>query len=229
VVHLGPGQTWGDVYTALAGKPFTVLGGRVPFVGVGGFTLGGGISYLQNLHGLASDSIVDATVVLADGSVKQAASDPNLFYAVKGAGFTIGGEISFVLYWKDHADFHILFVAAVTELVVKAYPVPTNIYSGFILVGMDQFETVKANVANMTATNTDPNVSMLLGSVFTGGAQLLLVFPIVYGTEAFAKSSAVGWAWKLQNIIQDTTAVVDYQTLNSLQRESLSLIIPPSA
>jgi FAD/FMN-containing dehydrogenase len=75
--------------------PVTVLGGRVPSVGVGGFTSGGGISYLQNLHGLASDSVVDATVVLADGTIKSASSDPNLLYAVRGAGFTIGGELYF--------------------------------------------------------------------------------------------------------------------------------------
>jgi len=45
--------------------------------GVGGFTLGGGLSYLTNLHGLAADSLVDAQVVLADGSIVWATAVPS--------------------------------------------------------------------------------------------------------------------------------------------------------
>lgn len=41
---VGPGQTWYDVYSALDQHGVTVLGGRVPTVGVGGLLLGGGKS-----------------------------------------------------------------------------------------------------------------------------------------------------------------------------------------
>jgi hypothetical protein len=120
----------------------------------------------------------------------------------------------------------------VTEFVVKAYPKPTSIYSGFVLFGMDQFETIKANVANTTATNTNPNVALLMGVVFTGGAQTILVFPIVFGTESFAKSSALSWIWELDGALEDTTASISWETLQQLQSMfpmssiSMCLILP---
>jgi FAD/FMN-containing dehydrogenase len=92
VVHLGPGQLWCDVYKKLADTDITVLGGRVSYVGVGGFTLGGGLSYLAGLHGLACDSLIDAQIVLADGSIKWASEDEDLLFALKGAGHAFGGK-----------------------------------------------------------------------------------------------------------------------------------------
>jgi FAD/FMN-containing dehydrogenase len=41
VVNVGPGTTWGAVYTELEKHELTVVGGRVSDVGVGGLILGG--------------------------------------------------------------------------------------------------------------------------------------------------------------------------------------------
>ena len=41
VVSLGPGLRWGDVYDALDPYGVSVIGGRIPHVGVGGLILGG--------------------------------------------------------------------------------------------------------------------------------------------------------------------------------------------
>jgi FAD/FMN-containing dehydrogenase len=92
IFRLGPGQLWRDVYKKLGDKDVTLLGGRVGYVGVGGFTLGGGLSYLANLHGLACDSLIDAQIVLADGSIKWASEDEDLLFALKGAGHAFGGK-----------------------------------------------------------------------------------------------------------------------------------------
>lgn len=40
-VKLGPGLRWGQVFNSLGEKNLTVVGGREPSVGVGGFLLGG--------------------------------------------------------------------------------------------------------------------------------------------------------------------------------------------
>ena len=45
LVTIGPGQTWGDVYSHLDQYNVTVVGGRVLSVGVGGLILGGKSSY----------------------------------------------------------------------------------------------------------------------------------------------------------------------------------------
>lgn len=56
-VALGAGNVWYDVYTHLAPYNLTVIGGRVSAIGVGGLTLGGGISFFSNEHGWACDNI----------------------------------------------------------------------------------------------------------------------------------------------------------------------------
>ena len=45
-VEIGAGLNWGEVYATLELTGVNVVGGRVPNVGVGGLTLGGG-EYLQ--------------------------------------------------------------------------------------------------------------------------------------------------------------------------------------
>jgi hypothetical protein len=44
LAEVGPGLIWDDVYEALQAYGVNVVGGRVPGVGVAGFTLGGGES-----------------------------------------------------------------------------------------------------------------------------------------------------------------------------------------
>jgi hypothetical protein len=44
-------KVWDDVYAALEPHGVIVVGGRVTGVGVGGFTLGGGYSWLSNQYG----------------------------------------------------------------------------------------------------------------------------------------------------------------------------------
>ena len=82
---------------------------------------------------------------------------------------------------------------------------------------MDQYEAIRDGVANTTATNTDPNVALLLAVIFLDGAQTILVLPIVYGDEAFAKSSSLGWLWELPGALEDTTALVSWEDLQNIQ------------
>ena len=41
-VEVGPGLTWDEVYEALSPAGMSVIGGRIPGIGVAGLTLGGG-------------------------------------------------------------------------------------------------------------------------------------------------------------------------------------------
>lgn len=60
------GAVWGDVYEVTKRENVDVVGGPLWFVGVGGFTLGGGYGPLTGEHGLAIDNLLAAKVVLAD-------------------------------------------------------------------------------------------------------------------------------------------------------------------
>ncbi|KAI5783709.1 hypothetical protein EDC01DRAFT_664102 [Geopyxis carbonaria] len=87
-VHIGAGARWGDVYTALESHALSVPGGRASTIGVGGLTLGGGLSYFLTTHGFACDNIDAIDVVTAGGRVLtvSAHSHADLFRALKGSG-----------------------------------------------------------------------------------------------------------------------------------------------
>ncbi|KAK7033699.1 hypothetical protein VNI00_012699 [Paramarasmius palmivorus] len=88
IAAVGPGQTGEQVYQKL--EPFNVSAalGRVKGVGVGGFTLGGGYSWMTNQVGLSCDTVVAFEVALPTGQVVTATSSENedLFFGLKGGG-----------------------------------------------------------------------------------------------------------------------------------------------
>ncbi len=80
------GALWEDVYKVTSQAKVDVVGAPLWFVGVGGFTLGGGYGPLSGEHGLAIDNLLSATVVLADGRVVRtsAEEESDLFWAIRG-------------------------------------------------------------------------------------------------------------------------------------------------
>ncbi|KAF2745054.1 FAD-binding domain-containing protein [Sporormia fimetaria CBS 119925] len=98
-VTVGPGNRWLVVYTAIQPLGLIVVGGRDADVGVGGFLLGGGISFHSSLHGWGSDNIQSYEVVLANGTIVTASKTKNsdLFHALRGGGGNFGIVTSFTL------------------------------------------------------------------------------------------------------------------------------------
>lgn len=92
LVNVGPGARWNDVFTALEPLGVITTGGRSSTVGVGGLTLGGGISYFSPEHGLICDNVLEFEVVLADGSIVTASQtkNPDLFQVLKGGNNNFG-------------------------------------------------------------------------------------------------------------------------------------------
>ena len=86
-----------DLVAATHEHGLTVPVGIIGTTGVGGLTLGGGVGHLTRGLGLTIDSLVAATVVLADGSIVQTDADrePDLFWALRGGGGNFGIVTSF--------------------------------------------------------------------------------------------------------------------------------------
>lgn len=86
------GAWWGDVTDAVAPLGLAALAGSSPDVGVAGYTLGGGVSWLGRRHGLAANSVLAIEVVIADGSLVRCdhTTEPDLFWALRGGGGSFG-------------------------------------------------------------------------------------------------------------------------------------------
>jgi hypothetical protein len=86
------GAVWMDV-TAPAGEHgLAAMAGSSSDVGVVGYTLGGGISWLSRRYGLAANSVTAVELVTADGACIRADRDhhPDLFWALRGGGGSFG-------------------------------------------------------------------------------------------------------------------------------------------
>ncbi|KAG8905850.1 hypothetical protein FRC00_012987, partial [Tulasnella sp. 408] len=68
-------------------------------VGIGGYTLGGGLGYSTGAHGMALDNLVSATVVLASGEIVKASDSehPDLFWALRGGYVYLPAQLPHVV------------------------------------------------------------------------------------------------------------------------------------
>ena len=137
---------------ALAEHGLAAVGGTVNDTGVAGLTLGGGYGWLTGQLGAVIDNLVAAEVVLADGRIVtcSATSEPDLFWAVRGAGHSFG---------------------VATQFVLRAVDKTTPVYGG--LVVFPPLPAVVAhlvNFANATTAKEDPRTALQLGFATMPGA-----------------------------------------------------------
>ncbi|KAI9838087.1 MAG: hypothetical protein M1819_006242 [Sarea resinae] len=150
VACIGTGNTWYDVYTALEEHNLAVVGGRVSGVGVGGLTLGGGVSFFSNMYGWACDNVINYELVTAGGSIinSNQTSYPDLYWALRGGGNNFG---------------------IVTRFDLLTFP-QGMMWGGFRFYGSEHaHEVIDAFVGFGFNSAMDPNAALVVPMVWIGG------------------------------------------------------------
>ena len=107
-VKLGSGLVWDEVQKSASLNNRFVVTGWSPTVGVVGWSIGGGHGFMAPGYGLGVDNILEADIVLHDGTLLTVNSNNNsdLYWAIRGGGGSNWGII--------------------TSITVKAHKIPTG-------------------------------------------------------------------------------------------------------
>ncbi|HEY8300641.1 MAG TPA: FAD-binding oxidoreductase [Jatrophihabitans sp.] len=139
VARVGAGVKWGELLAVAGPLGLTGLAGSNSDPSVAGFCLSGGLSWFSRKHGVAAHSIRAVEIVDPQGELRvvTADSDPDLFWAVRGAG----------------GDFGV-----VTAIEVQLYPAE-QLYGGRIMWPLEMarpvlraFHAISANAPDELTT-----------------------------------------------------------------------------
>jgi len=112
IARVEAGAVWLEVAEAAAEHGLAALAGSSPDVGVVGYTIGGGMSWLGRSCGLAANNVEAVEVVTADGRMVRAdaGTETDLFWALRGGGGSFG---------------------VVTAIELRLFPI-TEMYAGLL-------------------------------------------------------------------------------------------------
>ena len=165
-VRVGPGNKWEDVHEVLDPHSVTVVGGRIGNVGVGGYLLGGGLSFLSTQYGWAANHIVSAEMVLPNGTIITVSNTSNtaVFEAIKGGGSNFG---------------------IVTTYVLKTHPIGQIWGGNLVFLGAQKTDGILSAVRNFTEHYDDPKAGIIATSELTLGnsTDLWILFLFYDGPE----------------------------------------------
>ena len=118
IARVEAGVLWREAVEAAAKHGLAMLAGSSPDVGVVGYTLGGGMSWLGRKYGLSANNVEAVELVTADGRVRQVdrRHEPELFWALRGGGGSFG---------------------IVTAIELRLFPI-TEVYAGLLWWPMER-------------------------------------------------------------------------------------------
>jgi FAD/FMN-containing dehydrogenase len=200
------GVLWQEVTDAAAEHGLAALAGSSHDVGVVGYTLGGGISWLARKYGLSSNAVLAAEIVDAEGNQRRLdyENDPDLFWAIRGGGGAF---------------------AVVTALEIRLFPI-AEIYAGTLFFPIDGAREVLS--AWLELTDRAPEELMSVGRLMrfpdlpmvpepVRGKEFALVEVAYLGSE----DDGIELTRPLRELgpVLDTTAMIPAQRLSELHMD----------
>jgi FAD/FMN-containing dehydrogenase len=156
------GVLWAELDQATQAHGLATTGGTVSHTGVAGLTLGGGLGWLLAQHGLASDNLLAAEMVLADGRQVRVSDDeyPDLFWAIRGGGGNFG---------------------IVTAFEFRLHAVGPTVLGGMVLYPADQARDVLRFYREFSAGCPD-NLTVYAGLLtLPDGTRVVAMIPTWFG------------------------------------------------
>jgi FAD/FMN-containing dehydrogenase len=140
VARVEAGAQWGDVVGPAGEHGLAALAGSSHDVGVVGYSLGGGLSWLARRYGLSANRILAADVVTADGELVRADRSQNsdLYWAIRGGGGAFG---------------------VITALEIELIDLPT-VYAGAAFFPIERASEALHAWRELTATVDDRTTSV---------------------------------------------------------------------
>jgi FAD/FMN-containing dehydrogenase len=137
------GAVWLEVVEAAAEHGLAALAGSSPDVGVVGYTLGGGASFIGRKHGLCANAVRAIELVTADGRHLRVDSEhePDLFWALRGGGGSFG---------------------IVTSIELELFPI-THAYAGVLFYPIDRGDEVLHAWRELTQSDQLPDELTTVG------------------------------------------------------------------
>lgn len=179
VARVGPGALLSDFDREAQAHGLATPLGINSTTGVAGLTLGGGFGWLSRRHGMSIDNLLSATVVTADAVVHKvsAASEPDLFWALRGGGGNFG---------------------VVTSFEFQLHPVGPDVYAGLVVYPFAQARQVLRAWRDFTTSATD---ELSVWTVMRKAPPLpflpesahgtdVVIFPLVYSGDVAAGQRA---------------------------------------
>ncbi|MGH2995859.1 MAG: FAD-binding oxidoreductase [Gaiellaceae bacterium] len=158
------GVTWAELNRETQLHGLAVTGGVISTTGIAGLTLGGGLGWLMPKYGLATDNLLSADVVTADGRLLTASANENedLFWGLRGGGGNFG---------------------VVSSFEYRLHPVGPNITGGLVIHPFEAAGDVLRFFREFTADLSD-NLMVFAGVIHApdgSGAKLSGILPCHIG------------------------------------------------
>jgi len=156
-VTFGPGIQGIDLMATLAPHGLSAVSGMCATIGMGGYLSGGGIGAQTRKYGIASDRLLAAEMVLADGRVVRCSPDehPDLFWAIRGGG---GGNFGVLTKLRVRPVPATGFANAVVVWPWDAAADVLNAYQRWHINAPDELNTLMSVVVEDAAPGVVPDV-----------------------------------------------------------------------
>lgn len=199
-VSVGVGATWDAVYARLDPLGLGVAGARVSGVGVGGLTLGGGLSHFGPRYGWTCTTASSFEVVLADGSIVEADEDHNtdLFHGLRGGSNNFG---------------------IVTRIVLKTFRQDQGlVWAGTVYSPLSTIDSQIETYINLSAAeNYDENASFITGFGYSQSSNLTVITNDLVYTKPGEGAPAYYQGFLDQPSIYNTSSIVNMSKLSKQQ------------